>query len=296
MNNFDHVSKLQLRVSQNSKNKTVISEKFFTSPFKIMNPFERTDGGITVFQQTASAGILAGDTQEHSFYIEENAILELVSQSFEKLFKMEDGGKASRTININIEKGGTLIYSPLPCMPFAGSDFTSRTKIHLEDDSSRLIYIDTLCGGRKEHGELFDYRSYRNLIEITRNSPARSDTTKPELIYRDNTVFEGSNCGLFPERKEFLKSPAMYGDYSHLGTMLLFGCNSKSGSALSPSDLFEWLNLPAKLLYTTENLELQLGKPLVSVTQTAGKGLALRILANSAEEVQDIFNKIKKEL
>ena len=156
MNNFDHVSKLQLRVSQNSKNKTVISEKFFTSPFKIMNPFERTDGGITVFQQTASAGILAGDTQEHSFFIEKNAILELVSQSFEKLFKMEDGGKASRTININIEKGGTLIYSPLPCMPFAGSDFTSRTKIHLEDDSSRLIYIDTLCGGRKEHGGLFD--------------------------------------------------------------------------------------------------------------------------------------------
>ncbi|MBQ1627766.1 MAG: urease accessory protein UreD [Treponema sp.] len=260
-----------------------------------MNPFERTDGGITVFQQTASAGILAGDTQEHSFYIEENAILELVSQSFEKIFKMEDSGKAERTINIDIEKGGTLIYSPLPCMPFAGSNFTSRTKINLQDDSSRLIYIDTLCGGRKEHGELFDYKSYRNLIEITRNSPARSDTTKPELIYRDNTVFEGSNCGLFPERKEFLKSPAMYGNYSHLGTMLLFGFNSKHGSALKPTDLFECLNLPAKLLYTAENLELQLGKPLVSVTQTAGNGIAVRLLANSAEEVQDIFNRIKKE-
>ena len=248
-----------------------------------------------VFQQTASAGILAGDSQEHSFYIEENAILELVSQSFEKIFKMEDSGKAERTINIDIEKGGTLIYSPLPCMPFAGSNFTSRTKINLQDDSSRLIYIDTLCGGRKEHGELFDYKSYRNLIEITRNSTADDNTTKSELIYRDNTVFEGSNCGLFPERKEFLKSPAMYGDYSHLGTMLLFGCNSKSGSALSPSDLFEWLNLPAKLLYTTENLELQVGKPLVSVTQTAGNGIAVRLLANSAEEVQDIFNRIKKE-
>lgn len=295
MNNFDHISKLQIRVSQNSKGKTVISQKFFTSPFKIMNPFERTDGGIMVFQQTASAGILAGDSQEHSFYIEENAILELVSQSFEKIFKMEDSGKAERTINIDIEKGGTLIYSPLPCMPFAGSNFTSRTKINLQDDSSRLIYIDTLCGGRKEHGELFDYKSYRNLIEITRNSTADDNTAKSELIYRDNTVFEGSNCGLYPERKEFLKSPAMYGNYSHLGTMLLFGFNSKHGSALKPTDLFECLNLPAKLLYTAENLELQLGKPLVSVTQTAGNGIAVRLLANSAEEVQDIFNRIKKE-
>lgn len=296
VNNFDHVSQLKLKVSQNSKGKTVISQKYFTSPFKIMNPFERKDGGITVYQQTASAGILAGDTQEHSLYIEENATLELVSQSFEKIFKMEDGGKAWRTITAEVASGATLIYTPLPCMPFAGSDFSSNTKILLQDNSSRLIYVDTLCGGRKEHGELFDYRKYRNLIEIFKNSFSAGNTAKPELIYRDNTVFEGSDCGLYPDRKKILQSPAMYGNYSHLGTMLIFGFLSKEGKNLRPSDLFECLNLPEKLLYTAENLELQQGEALISITQTAGNGIAVRVLANYAEEVQEIFNKVKKEL
>lgn len=284
MNSFNHISKLQITVSQNSKGKTVIASKFFTSPFKIMNPFPRDEGGITVYQQTASAGVLAGDTQEHNFIIEENATLELVSQSFEKLFKMEDDGKASRTITATVKKGGTLIYSPLPCMPFAGSDFSSITKIELQDSSSRLIYQDTLCGGRKEHGELFDYRSYRNLIEITRE----------KLIYRDNTIFEGSDCGQFPERKAFLQSPAMFGTYSHLGTMLIFGFKGKNGPHLLPRELFECLELPEKLLYTAENLKLQQNKPLVSVTQTSGEGIAVRVMANSAEEVQNLFEKVIK--
>ncbi len=276
MNSFDHISELKITVSQNSAGKTYLKEKFFTSPFKLMNPFERSDGGITLYQQTASAGILAGDTQEHTFTIEENATLELVSQSFEKLFKMEEGN-ARRKITATVAAGGTLIYSPLPCMPFAGSDFSSRTKIQLADKTSRLIYVDTLCGGRKEHGELFDYRSYKNLIEIEIGK---------DLVYRDNTVFEGSDSGLYPDRKSFLQTPAMYGQYSHLGTMLIFGYN------LKPQDLFEALNLPAKLLYTAENLENQKNKPLVSATQTAGNGIAVRVLANSAEEIQNLFKTV----
>ncbi len=279
MNQFGRISELKIVASQNKKGKTFIKDSFFTSPFKIMKPFSRTDGGITVFQQTASAGIMAGDEQKHTFFVENGAILELVSQSFEKIFKMEDNGPAERKINSSVEHGGTLIYAPLPCMPFAGSNFFTRTKICLEDNSSKLVYQDCICAGRKASGELFDYKKYHNLIEIE---------CAGNLVYRDNTLFEGSDCGKFPEKKDFLKTAAMYGNYSHLGSMLIFNYN------LKPLDIMNFLHIEKKLLYNAENIgEIKKSAPLVGITSTEGNGIAVRVLANSAEQVQQIFEKIK---
>ncbi len=56
---------------------------------------------MTVMMQTASAGILKGDTQELNFDIRDNASMELVSQSYEKLHKM-DGGNARRDCTIKV--------------------------------------------------------------------------------------------------------------------------------------------------------------------------------------------------
>lgn len=281
MNQFGKLSQLKITASRNSAGKTIIKDSFFTSPFKIMKPFSREDGGITVFQQTASAGIMAGDLQQHDFVVEKGAVLELISQSFEKIFKMEGDDFASRKISADVDSDAVFIYNPLPCMPFGGSSFESSTVIHLKDASSRLIYTDCICCGRKAHGEDFDYKEYRNLVEIWLDS-------ENKLIYRDNTVFEGSDCGNFPQKKLFMKTPVMYGDFSHSGTMLLFGFG------LKPADLFKKLGLESKLLYTAENLE-QIKKeaaPFVSVSLTEGNGIAIRVLAYSAEQVQKVFEQV----
>lgn len=281
MNNFNRISELKIKASLNSAGKTVLEDQFFTAPFKIMKPFARDDGGITVYQQSASAGIMAGDQQKHDFFVNDSATLELVSQSFEKIFKMDDGAVAVRNIVVQVGSGALFVYTPLPCMPFAGSAFESKTVISLKDSTSRLVYADCICCGRKAHGEAFDYRYYKNLVEIRRERDCK-------LIYRDNTIFEGSDCGLFPERKAFMQTPVMYGQYSHSGTMLLFGFGVK------PADLFVPLGLEPKLLYTTQNLEEaeKTAVPQVSVTQTEGSGIAIRVLANSAEQVQKIFESV----
>ena len=39
----------------------------------------------------ASAGIMAGDSQEFSYHVKEGADLEVLSQSFEKIHKMDEG-------------------------------------------------------------------------------------------------------------------------------------------------------------------------------------------------------------
>ena len=44
--------------------KNYVSDVYFTSPFKIMKPFHLNKNYMTVMMQTASAGILKGDTQE----------------------------------------------------------------------------------------------------------------------------------------------------------------------------------------------------------------------------------------
>ena len=51
-----------------------VSDVYFTSPFKIMKPFHLNKNYMTVMMQTASAGILKGDTQELNFDIRDNAV------------------------------------------------------------------------------------------------------------------------------------------------------------------------------------------------------------------------------
>jgi urease accessory protein len=310
VNQFGSISKLYLTVKHTTINdnlppdsvrpvSTVISDCFFTAPFKVMKPFPRADGGITVYQQTASAGIMAGDTQDHRFTVGESATLELVSQSFEKIFKMDHGEKAERQIYADIARNATLLFTPLPCIPFGGGDFSSHTIINLADDSSRLLYEDCICCGRKAYGEEFEYRRYHNTVEIKRAG---------HLVYRDNTVFEGSDCGTYPERSQFLKSDAMYGPYSHLGTVVL--CGWKKSSA----EVSALLKLPEKLLYTSSSY-IQIADTnfdtnesfhrveaitdnslplLAGVTETGAGDIIVRVLGTSAEEVQYFTDGLKK--
>ena len=96
--------------------KSYLSNVFFTSPFKVMKPFHIKPNLMTVMMQTASAGILKGDTQEMTFDINENARVELLSQSFEKLHKM-DGGNARRDCKIKVGKNAFSLNTVL-CQPF----------------------------------------------------------------------------------------------------------------------------------------------------------------------------------
>lgn len=283
MNQFGKTSELKITAAKNSHGKTFVKDSFFTAPFKIMKPFERADGGIKIFQQSASAGVMAGDTQEFSFEIQNGAILEIASQSFEKIFKMEDDENAERKITAEVAPDAKFIYTPLPCIPFAGSNFKSRAKINLADKSSKLIYQDCISCGRKAHGELFDYKKYQNLVEIK---------CEGKLVFRDNLSFEGSDCGKNPIKKLILQSETMFRNFSHLGSMVIFNFD------LKPADFFEILEIDEKLLYTAENLEKikKNSASLASVTLTEGNGIAIKILANSAEEIQNLFEKITEFL
>ena len=120
--------------------KTILEDLSFTAPYKIMMPFEKENGGIQIMPLCASAGIMAGDSQEFSYHVKEGADLEVLSQSFEKIHKMDEGS-AARTIEVQVDKNAKLYYYPQPVIPFAQSAFDSKMTIHLEEAPSRLFLL-----------------------------------------------------------------------------------------------------------------------------------------------------------
>ena len=277
-NQFGKVSGVTLKAAA-CQGKTILEDVSFTAPYKIMKPFQKPDGGIQVMPLCASAGIMRGDVQQFDYEVCEGADLELLSQSFEKIHKM-DGGSATRDIQVRVEKNARLSYFPQPVIPFAGSAFDSTMEIRLEDESSQLFLMDILSCGRAASGERFGYRRFSSKVMIWRGE---------ELIYRDNCRYE-------PEVMP-MEDLGMYEGFSHMANIFLTkaggeaeaaggdGGSSKSGNAVEICR-----NLQEEIWQILEAEEGCEG----GVSQTASGDLAVRILGNRAQKLQDVAENIKK--
>jgi urease accessory protein len=179
----------------------------FTAPLKVMKPFALENGGLKVMMLSASAGLMAGDTQEIEATVDEGALLELVSQSFDKVHRMPEGAWASRNCRLKVGPASLLVFAPQPVLPFAESAFVGAVQAHLADESSRLIYQDVIAAGRVVHGECFAYRSYRSRLEVHVGS---------ELVFADNTIFEPCSMDL--------RGLCLYEGYTHFGSLLFVNC------------------------------------------------------------------------
>ena len=263
MNQFGKVSGVKLRAGL-AGGRTVLTDVSFTAPYKIMKPFEKPDGGIQVMPLCASAGIMSGDLQQFEYEVEEGANLELLSQSFEKIHRMEEGS-AARTVSAWVAKNACLSYYPQPVIPFAGSAFDSTMEIHLEDESSRLFLMDILSCGRAVSGERFAYRRFSSRVMIWRRA---------ELIYRDNCRYE-------PERMA-MEGLGMYEGFSHMANIFLTVPDPVSGSGRQLLDEIRALLEDAA---DCEN----------GVSLTASGDLAVRILGNRAQKLQNLAEEIKKK-
>lgn len=236
--------------------KTILSDKFYTQPFKLMKPFHIKKDLMTVMMQTASAGILKGDTQEMHFVVEDNARMELLSQSFEKLHKM-DGGSARRDTTIKVGKNALFKYSPLPTIPFYDSGFDSTIHAELEDETSQLILVEVLSGGRIAYGEEFVYRYYNSHITVREGG---------KLIYNDNAQYNPAEMDM--------KSLGMYEGFTHMATLLFFNMEKAS-------DLEKIRGM------IDANSKVQGGASLIQSGDTA-----VKMLGRSAQDLYDLCEAI----
>ena len=190
-NQFGRVSELRLTAAVKDS-RTILEDVFFTAPYKIMKPFAKPNGAITVMLLAASAGIMEGDRQHFDFTVKSGADLEFTSQSYDKIHQMKSG-YAKRDTIVHVESGASFCFNPQPTIPFADSAFANSMEIHLADSTARFELSEIFSCGRYVRGEQFAYRFYHNLVKIYRGN---------KLIYRDNTrydpaMFEMAGIGMY---------------------------------------------------------------------------------------------------
>ena len=270
--------------------RTILEDLSFTAPYKIMMPFEKENGGIQIMPLCASAGIMAGDSQEFSYHVKEGADMEVLSQSFEKIHKMDEGS-AARTIEVQVDKNATLYYYPQPVIPFAQSAFDSKMTIHLEDETSKLFLLEIISCGRNAHEERFQYRRFSSKVLLYRGE---------KLIYRDNTRYE-------PDKMP-MEGIGLYEGYTHMANLFLSKlCNRDNVDGgketnIDGMDIKKQMNSSGTERTSDRTAELQEKIWQIldedseidgGVTRLTTGDLALRIFGHRAQKLQQIAEKIK---
>ena len=289
-NKFGKVSRISACAALKD-GKTILEDLSFTAPYKIMTPFEKENGGIQIMPLCASAGIMAGDSQELSYHVKEGADLEILSQSFEKIHKMDEGS-ASRTIEVQVDKNAALYYYPQPVIPFAQSAFDSKMTIHLEDETSKLFLLEIISCGRNAHEERFQYRRFSSKVLLYRGE---------KLIYRDNTRYE-------PDKMP-MEGIGLYEGYTHMANLFLSKlCNRDNVDGgketnIDGMDIKKQMNSSGTGRTSDRTAELQEKIWQIldedseidgGVTRLTTGDLALRIFGHRAQKLQQIAEKIKE--
>jgi urease accessory protein len=268
INRYGNVSRLSIGVRKGGGG-AVLDECSFTAPFKITSPFYTGGGRMRIMVLSVSAGIMAGDEQRIRVRVRKGAELEIASQSFEKIHRMNEPFFARRDTELWVESGALLVYAPLPAIPFAGSAFEGSARIHLEDASSRLAYSEILSCGRAAAGERFKYRYYKNRVAVYeggRGFQAEQEGGAERLVYADNSVYTPGETDL--------EGFCMFEAYTHLSALLL-------------------VNIPVSM-EQREGIAREAGDfpGIAGVSDTGSGALYIRGLGRSAEDALALHDKL----
>jgi urease accessory protein len=140
-----------------------LSSSYFTPPFKVANITEDKTGPLHLMLMCSSPGILDGDRQTIRVTVEENGRLQLMTQSYQRLFQMKGG--ASQSMEVRLGAGASFCWLPHPCVPHAESIFSGRNTVYLSE-GCELIWGEVLTCGRKLRGEVFALSSYHMRTEV----------------------------------------------------------------------------------------------------------------------------------
>lgn len=253
-------TKLKLEVGV-SQGRSVLTECYFTSPLKIGTPHLGKDR-LTVVLMMASAGILKGDSFDYEIVCGRDTKTRLTEQSYTKIFDTGETG-AKRHQHIVVQDHASLFYEPKAVIPFRGSCYDSNILIELSA-KSEFVYTDIFAAGRIGMGEQFAFMHYRNRVEVR----------------VDGKIAWFDHCLLEPECMD-LTGMLFFDGYTHQGTFYYYGEGEKQEKLL---DL-----LRKKQEEMQENEKKQ---SLCFGVSNATKGICLRVLADTAQDIEELFEEI----
>lgn len=237
--------------------RTFLKSAYYTPPLKIADITENKKAGrLHLMLMSSSPGILDGDRYQLKIELEEDCSLQLHTQSYQRLFRMNRS--ASQSMEVHASSGASFCFLPHPVVPHAGSTFTSVNTIYLQENCS-LVYGEIVTCGRKGSGETFLFSKFHSTTAIYIGK---------RLVVKENLLLQPAAVPL--------SAMGQLEGYTHQGSLVY----------LHPS-----AGIAALSAMITGQLSVQEGI-LCGVTQAPANGLIVRILGNKAEQLYDCFKQI----
>ncbi|WP_407483094.1 urease accessory protein UreD [Elizabethkingia meningoseptica] len=238
-----------------------VKDLYVSLPFRVVSVGQRKrDNKLYQMVMSSSPGILDGDRYHLDISLEENAALQLQSQSYQRLFNMED--KATQQLNIVMQDNTSFAYVPHPVVPHEDSNFQSKADIRI-GKNSQVIISEIITCGRKHYGEVFKLKRFQNLTEIYHND---------KLVVKDNVLIQPD---LIP-----IGSIGNLEQYTHQGTLIFY----------STKDNVDKNNLIETIVAWSEDKsnELEIG-----VSAMEDNGFVVRALGHGGEIMYDFFLRVQ---
>ena len=245
------------------RNKTVITKQESQVPLyvqKALHYDESIPSMAHVFILSPSGGVLQGDRYRTDITSQNNAIAHITTQGATRIYKMDEN-YATQIINLKVNKNSYLEFIPQQLIPYNNARYYQKVTFNV-DETSTLLYSETLVPGRTAMGELFEYDICYLKTILENNSK--------------NIQFFDS-CMLQP-KKQKMNIIGMFGRYTVLSTVYLITKNNISK-----------LNEKINLIFN-DNDEVVGGSSILP----NDSGLCVRILSNSTEDSKDVIYNIAK--
>ena len=260
---------LQLELQNDlEKQKTIITRKKSQVPLYVQKALHYDmdyPSMAHVFILSPSGGILQGDRYRMDVDLNNNAISHLTTQGATRIYKM-NSNYATHLVKIKLKNNSYLEFIPEQIIPYNNSRFYQKTQLNI-DESSTVVYSETIVPGRIAMGEMFDFDVCYLKTEGTINK---------KIQFRDSSL-------LIPKKQK-------------TQSLMLFGNNTILTSVYL---------MTKKPITKINNLINEMFSQLDDICGSSSimpnnSGVSIRILGNSSEEqkiiIYEILKIIRKEI
>ena len=260
---------LQLELQNDSdKQKTIITKKRTQVPLYVQKALHYDldyPSMAHVFVLSPSGGILQGDRYRMDVELKNNAISHLTTQGATRIYKT-DSNYATHMVALNLKDNSYLEFIPEQIIPYKNSRFYQKTNLEI-DDSSTVVYSETIVPGRIAMGEMFDFDVCYLKTEGKING---------KIKFRDTSL-------LTPKTQK-IQALTMFDDKTILTSVYV----------LTKKDVTKINDLINELFSHTQNMSGG------SSVMPNNSGISIRILGNSSEDqkitIYEILKIIRKEI
>ncbi len=243
------ISELTFTVA-NRSGKSFLDQAYCTHPFKLAPVNENPeDPTLYLMIRSSSPGILDNDHYKITINVTPASRLHLQTQSYQRIFKMENGARQEMVINLAAKS--YFCFIPHPVVPHENSRFNSRTIINMAE-GSQLIWGEIITCGRKLSGERFKFTCLHSILEVFIGEC---------LIFKDQLL-------LYPSTTR-LQNIGLFENFTHQANLLIMPAGP---------DL-------AMLLEKVHEYFLKKSNVAAGVTEIAANGILIRILGTSGEQL-----------